>query len=729
MKKVNIAFGIHNHQPVGNFDFVFEEAFQKAYLPFLELLEKHPKVRVAQHYTGILLQWLLEHKPEFGPRLEKLVVSGQVEMMTGGYYEPIMSVIPDRDKVGQIRKLTEFVKQQTGYETRGMWLAERIWEPHLPKPFAEAGVRYVVLDDSHFRNAGLKEDQLHGYFITEEQGRSVFLFPVSEKLRYTIPFQPHENTLDYLRSVATEDGEALVIFADDGEKFGIWPGTYEHCYQEGWLEKFFTLLEENSDWINIVHMSEAIRNLRPSGRIYLPTASYREMMEWAMPTQAIFEYDQFEKTLKEQNLHERYNVFVRGGFWRNFMVKYPESNNMHKKMLRLSKRLAGLETDFGTTPEFKKAQDHVWASQCNCPYWHGVFGGLYLNHLRYATYNQLILAERILDRLEHPGPSTNTNGNWLQVSQEDFDADGFDEILVATETMNLYLSPVQGGSLYELDFKPRAINLLDTMTRREESYHQKLREAACVKQSLHQPDGATPDGGGIPSIHNIVVTKEEGLEKLLVYDWYRRASLVDHFLGEGTTLTDFSRCQFEELGDFVASRYEPNVRRAGKEVHIHLSRLGRVMTSEGALPVEIRKSLVVEAGSNVVRFTYEVTNRGQHDVALWFGTEMNFSLLAGDAPDRYYVIPGIELDDVRLRSSGCAAGNETKLVDEWLKLQIELEMENETQFWRFPIETVSQSEGGFERVYQSSVVFPNWRFSLASGADWGTSFVLKLECL
>ncbi|RMF56485.1 MAG: 4-alpha-glucanotransferase, partial [Calditrichaeota bacterium] len=157
MKKIKVAFGIHNHQPVGNFDFVFEEAHDKAYSPFLDLLERHPGIRMVQHYSGILLEWLKRNKPDFLPRLKKLVQRGQVELMTGGFYEPILSIIPYRDKVGQISKLTKFLQQEIGYEPKGMWLAERIWEPHLPKPCSEAGVRYVVLDDSHFKNAGLRE--------------------------------------------------------------------------------------------------------------------------------------------------------------------------------------------------------------------------------------------------------------------------------------------------------------------------------------------------------------------------------------------------------------------------------------------------------------------------------------------------------------------------------------------------------------------------------------------
>ncbi len=724
MKKINIAFGIHNHQPVGNFDFVFEEAYTRSYLPFLELLEQHPKMRIAQHYTGILFQWLLQHKPEFMPRLRRLVESGQVEMMTGGFYEPIMSVIPDRDKAGQIGKLTDFIVRHTGYKPEGMWLAERIWEPHLPKPFADAGVHYVVLDDSHFKNAGLKEEELLGYFITEEQGRPVFLFPVSERLRYTIPFQPPEKTIDYLSSIANEEGDALVVFADDGEKFGIWPGTYEHCYENGWLEQFFSLLEENSDWINIIHPSEAVAHLRPSGRIYLPTASYREMMEWAMPTDAIHQYDQFEETLKEQSLHDRFKVFVRGGFWRNFMVKYPESNNMHKKMLYLSGRLSEMEADFGATDAFKAAQDHVWAGQCNCPYWHGVFGGLYLNHLRYATYNQFIQAERLLDELQ--SKTTGRGDVWIEAEVADFDSDGYEEILISTGLLNAYVSPEQGGSLFELDFKPRGINLLDTMTRREESYHRKLIEATRPESEKgHDQE----EEGAIASIHDIVVMKEEGLEQLLAYDWYRRTCFIDHFLADGTTLEAFSKTDYDEVGDFVGTRFASEVERGEGGVRLALRRQGKVMCNGEKVPILLQKDIEVRAAGSELRVEYKIQNSSTQVAELWFGTELDFSLLAGDAADRYFVFPGRKIDDPRLRSSGIVQGTEVRLVDEWLRLAVNVSVDIEAGFWRFPIETVSQSEGGFERVYQSSVILPNWKFVLQPGKIWATTVTVRLEAL
>lgn len=721
MKKINIAFGIHNHQPVGNFDFVFEEAYEKSYRPFLEVLEKHPDILMAQHYTGVLFQWLVQHKPEFAPRLRKLVESGQIEMMTGGFYEPILSVIPYADKVGQIKKLTEFVKKHTGYDAKGMWLAERIWEPQLPKPCAEAGVKYVVLDDSHFKNSGLKEEELRGYFITEEEGQTVYLFPIAETLRYTIPFQPPEKTIEFLESIATDDGQALVVFADDGEKFGVWPGTYEHCYENTWLERFFRELEKNRGWINIIHLSQALEQLKPLGRIYLPTASYREMMEWAMPTNAIKEYEQFEDLLKRQELHDRFKVFVRGGFWRNFMMKYPESNNMHKKMLFLRQRLATLEPEFADRQEFKQAQDHIWAGQCNCPYWHGVFGGLYLNHLRYATYHEFLQAEALLDSLELGGK--NETG-WLRSVTTDFDGDGTAEILISNPQVNLYLAPERGGCLFELDHKKKAVNLLDTMTRREESYHEKLKNCQKPKTGV---TGANKDGDRIASIHELVLMKEPDLDKLLFYDWYRRTSLLDHFLAPGTTLDEFYQSRYEEAGDFVTAPYVSEIVEEGDQLVVKLWRDGHVWIAKDWVPVGVEKTVTLNSREAAAKIDYCVKNLDTKAREVWFGTEFDIALLAGDAPDRKYFVPGAELEDSRLRSKGVVDNaTELQLRDDWLKLAVQIKSDQAAAFWRFPIETISQSEGGFERVYQSSVVFPNWKLRLAPGETWKVRLQLNI---
>ncbi|MBN1153860.1 DUF1926 domain-containing protein [candidate division KSB1 bacterium] len=719
MKKIKLALGTHNHQPVGNFEFVFEDAYKKSYLPFLEKLEGHPKIKIAQHYTGILFEWILHHYPDFVRRLKALVAAGQVEMMTGGFYEPILINIPDNDKIGQIKKLTRFVEKHTGYNPSGMWLAERIWEPQLPTALAAANIKYTLVDDSHFKSAGLDEDDLHGYYVTEDNGNTVKIFPISEKLRYTIPFQDPQVTIDYLKSLATEEGDKIVIFADDGEKFGIWPGTYQHCYENGWIERFFQALETNLDWIELVHFSEVIENLKPMGNIYLPTASYREMMEWALPAKAIHKYEAFEHQLKDHKLFDQNKVFVRGGFWRNFLAKYQESNNLHKKSLYVSNKISRLEKEGIDTTLLSEAKDHLWAGQCNCPYWHGVFGGLYLNNIRFAVYRNMIQAETILDKLTRDG--SDQNEGWVRTDYSDFDGNGLDELIVETPVYNLYFAPSSGGTLFEMDFKPRTINLLDTMTRREEGYHRKLVEH-------NNSDNNNKNNDAVASIHDMVIAKEADLDKYLHYDSYRRSALVDHFLAPETTIDDFKTGKYNELGDFIHGAYQSETKKRNGKLNIMLSRQGRVHTENGDVSLLLRKELCVSTTGSDLEITYSIQNLEKHTADLWFGFELNYALLAGDAPDRYYYAAGQEIDNKRLNSTGILNHvHEMGLKDEWLDLDIHLLLPDQSTVWRLPIETVSQSESGFERVYQSSVILPNWKIKLSPGGEWKAKIVQKIN--
>jgi alpha-amylase/alpha-mannosidase (GH57 family) len=702
-RRITLALGVHNHQPVGNFDFVFENACQKAYLPFLKILEGHPHIRMALHYSGPLLRWLQTHHPECIEILRHLVKRGQVEMLTGGLYEPILPIIPDVDKVAQIQGLSKAVEKVFGSRPVGMWLAERVWEPHLPLPLARAGVKYSIIDDSHFKYAGLADEDLLGYYITEEQGALLALFPISKKLRYTIPFQEPEETIEHLRSLATEDGEGMVVFADDGEKFGVWPETHRHCYEDRWLERFFGQLAANAEWIEIRTFGELIGSRPALGRVYLPTASYAEMMKWALPARAIPPYEEFQQKLQEAGQLERYGVYVRGGFWRSFLAKYPESNNMHKKMLAVSRKVIALADKKGESPSVRRAREELFQGQCNDAYWHGVFGGLYLNHLRWAIYHHLLEAEKIADGALHQGKG------WLEAQTVDFDGDGAEEILVHTPDLNLYFDPEEGGSLFELDFKPLSVNLLDTLARRQEGYHSKLSA----------PSNRQPTTGDVTSIHDRVLAKEEGLEKFLCYDRYRRVSLLDHFLAPGTSLEAFSRGQHSEHGDFLQGIYQFRLRRQKNRLTLRLFREGSLRAGEQPLPLLVSKIVDMPAQGSVVGIRYRLENRASRAISCWFGVEFNFALLAGNAPDRYYWVEGVQLEEPHLASTGETADVRSfGLRDEYLGLDISLTLDKPATLWRFPIETISQSEGGFERIYQSSVVFPNWKLQLKAGESW-----------
>ena len=725
MTKVQFIFAIHNHQPVGNFDFVAEEAYQKSYRPFIDVLKRHPAIRMTLHYTGILYRFFEEKHPEFLETIRGLVAEGRVEILSGGFYEPVLAILPDEDKVGQIRTLSDYVRKKIGYDARGMWLAERVWEPHLPRAIARAGIDHVVVDDFHFKMAGLRENDLDGYYLTEEQGDLIKIFPGNEQLRYLIPFRRPEETIDFLASLKTPGRNRLAVMADDGEKFGVWPETYHTVYEEGWLERFFTLLEQNSQWLETTTFADYIRKEPARGRVYLPTASYMEMGEWTLPTAAMMEYDNALALLKTMPEGGKIRPFIKGGTWRNFLAKYSESNHMQKRMLMVSRKVHRALESPGSKAKLDRESaqmiDHLYQSQCNDAYWHGVFGGLYLPHLRSAIYEHLIQAEYLADKtlkaqgpvLRGKTPAKKIEDSWLEIERGDFDGDGSDEVMLNSELLNVFVDPADGGRITELDWKPRSFNLMNTLTRRREGYHEKIAHAA--------KDIAS---GGAKTIHDRVVVKEEGLQRHLQYDWYNRASLLDHFLETGVDLTSFMRSEYYEAGDFVLGSYTASVRKQKDAVVLILERDGTV----AGLKARLRKTLLLRPSHPEFVVRYELANEDREELNTTFGSEFNFSLLAGNAHDRYYDIPGHALDKRNLASIGETNNvGQVSLVDEWLKLKVTLEFSQPAILWRAPVETVSQSEAGFERVYQSSMVMPLWRISLGAGKAWKTEIRVRIE--
>jgi alpha-amylase len=195
--------------------------------------------------------------------------------------------------------------------------------------------------------------------------------------------------------------------------------------------------------------------------------------------------------------------------------------------------------------------DHLYQSQCNDPYWHGVFGGLYLPHLRSAVYEHLIQAEYLADTVLYQrgqGKQKNIAGaSWLEIETGDFDMDGNEEVMLNSDLLNIFVDPAEGGRISEIDWKPRPFNLTNTLTRRREAYHEKILQMVIDR-------AAGEAGGGAKTIHERVAVKEEGLQYHLLYDWYTRGSLLDHFFGSGVDLAGFMRSDYE-TGDFVLGAY------------------------------------------------------------------------------------------------------------------------------------------------------------------------------
>jgi hypothetical protein len=702
---LRFVLALHNHQPVGNFDYVVEQAYQDSYRPFLDVAADYPDIAFALHTSGCLMEWLASHKPEYIERLRKLVDGGRLEIVGGAFHEPILPMIPRRDRVGQIRSYSDYLETMFGVRPRGMWLAERVWEQSLVGDLAEAGIEYTVLDDFHFRKAGLKPEELVGPFVTEDEGRLLKVFPGSEPARYLIPFQEPERLIEYLKGMAAKSPAAVVTFADDGEKFGTWPETHAHVYTHGWLRRFFDALQANKDWLQVCTPSQALGSVEAAGRVYLPDCSYREMTEWALPADLHVEYQHLWHGLDHAPGGDRVKGFMKGGFWRNFKVRYAETNEMYARMLEISDRLAEMERAEGDgepAPALLRAREALYRGQCNCPYWHGAFGGVYLPHLRNGVYAELIKADTTLaGRRHHASP-------FLETDERDFDLDGRPEIKLANDQLAAYLAPAKGGCLYELDVRAISTNLASTLARRPEAYHEKIRRH-------------TDQHGGVGSIHDRVVFKQEGLEGKLFYDRRVRKLFQDHFWPDGVTLDEIDAATVEEIGGFADGAYASTLTHHGASAKATF-----VRGFDGASGrCSVNKSIELEAGGDKLVAHYLV-EASMFQGPWRFGVELNVAALASTEDDRYYLLGGEKVGRLSTKSV-FPTSHRLDLVDEWLGIDVGVEVDRPAEWFVLPVQTVSGSEAGFELVHQSACVIPTWTIP-AGGGRLEFTLVLSLDC-
>ncbi len=621
-----LLFGIHCHQPVGNFDSVFERAFERAYAPFVKEVLNVKNFKFSIHMTGPLLEWIKENRRYFFDTLGKLISDNRVELQISGFYEPILAVIPSWDRIGQICMAKEFVKREFGVEPKGLWLTERIWDPKILKDIVACGIEYVILDDYHLVCSGLNRDEIQGYYITEDEGEKLFLFPINEKLRYLIPFREISEIAKFL-----ESSEGFLTIYDDGEKFGIWPGTYDWVYKKGWLKRFLKAVDEGI--IKCALFSQVLKETSPTARIYPPITSYFEMGEWSLPPQLGARFCSFVEGLKKSSKFEELLPFVRGGIWYNFLVKYEESNRMHKRMLWISKKLKQVDWK-------NRCKVSLFKAQCNDAYWHGIFGGLYLPHLRRAIYSNLSEAEDGI-------PSS------YGIHYEDIDCDGKKEFLFRNPYYTVWIHSSSGGQIKEFTVKRWHYNLVDVLTRRIEHYHIIAHEEK--------------EEEGVASIHNI----PRKLKELPEIDSYDRGAFID-------------RLFFKEKVVCLANKEYEVVDFSSSFVRLEFKGEGFKLRKEYLFKDE--KVCVIYAISSFEPFMFETEvniNPGTPD-----------AILKTENDEEVKVCVFKDVKDVKY----------VTLQSPFLKDDFSIRIDKAVRFFAVPIYTLSQSEKGFDKIFQETAL-------------------------
>lgn len=667
MNKLPVHLGIHCHQPVGNFYHVIDHAVERSYLPYFEVALTKPDFKFSIHYSGWLMEYIRDNHSKLFSMMKQSAKSGQAEFFSGGYYEPVLASIPSIDRREQIKKLNGFIEDNFKVSPKGLWLTERVWDSSIIPDCAECGIEYVIVDDYHFVAAGFYESMLHSHFKTEQDGCEMLIFPISEKLRYLTPFKEADKVADYLKEVADNGGKSITIF-DDGEKFGLWPETYEWVYEKGWLSDFIDAVVE-SEHSEFALFQDTAKEQKPAQIAYLPTVSYFEMGEWSLFSERTEKMEELVEEMEEKYTDDTTKVFVKGGIWKNFLVKYPESNRIHKRTTTLSRK-ANKSGD-------SELLDALYKAQCNDVLWHGIFGGLYLPNLRNNAYRFIIEAEKRLEEV--------TDAKVPSVEIGDFDFDGYDEAYLRGESANFMFTSRDCGQVIAIDDKDNLFNFQNTLARRKEAYHEKLFEVD--EKETEEPSGDESIG----TIHDSQTKVDEEYKKYLVYDWHNKNSFIDHFVPEFDKEA-FENVTFSELGDFAN---QPADIKAGKS-SVAFERNGGIYLDNAKHDTSIKKSYkLLKKGLG-----FEIKINTDTDICYVMELNLHFNNMAETT------INGT------LAENYDGSKSKTFIIkDEHTPKGVKIEFDEPTELHAYIVKTLSQSESGADLTDQGICLLAPVRLS------------------
>lgn len=659
MKEESAKFGfcVHSHQPAGNLRHVLEKVFMRSYEPFFRLMGGFPEIKFNAHFSGYLLEWMIEEEPEYVEGLVKMVKKGQVEILGGGFYEPIIPSIPAEDAVGQIKEFGSLIKKTFGHTPRGMWLAERVWEPNLPEILSRSNVEYTLVDDLGFINAGIPRERLAGYYTLESGGKEVSIFPINIQLRDSIPFSGYTRAANLIQKASSRNSGKIAVFGDDCEKFGSWPGTYSTSYEKKWLAKFMRLLisREIETW----HFSEYLDSFQSSGMAYLPACSYPEMMKWAMMPEG---QKKGERLLKQRGVASA--QFIIGAPWRNFLMKYSESMQIYRKI----KFVSEMVSSGGNREELTS----LYMGEANDSLWHGVFGGIYLPLLRMNSFSNLIRAQSLAEK---------RTGKEEYIRKFENVLFGSDSFCMSTKKMWAHVGSQQGLELLELDLRDECLNLTDTMTRRKEAYHESIERGL--------KSGSRTKG----NIGKGVFVKNIGDGTTLSYDNSPRTSFKDRILSNSETSKEIMESQGERISGKTSTEFMEN------SAKISAQRSYSIFHQSGELSVV--KSIVLNRETEEIGVNSDLNMKRPMEENKLFGNEINLSSFA------------FTLKDVKIngRHPETMKVNETsggKVTVDYIQnhLRIIISSPQSKKIYSYPIETISNSEEGLETIFQGICILP-----------------------
>ena len=642
MRALSILPCLDIQAPAIETDAAYEARCDDVVDPLLARLGEWSGAHVSVNIASPLLVWIAEHRPDSLVRIRHLADDGQIELMGAGFYDPLLVAIPEHDAIGQLTLARNELQRQLAVRPRGLWLRGFSWAPGLPTLLNRNGYRYTLVDEQSLTDTGTLDGELDGYYITERDGFSLAVFPVlaTSQARFEA-----RGDSEVLRDLLAGWTTRAVTF------------TFENIRTSVDVDKIVRLIRlvrAHQDWLRLDTCSLFIDRQPPSGRIYP-----------RMP-----------------RVEHSHGVASHTLDWAETLATYPEVNFLHKRMLKSSYRVHKFRSQATKLAQqgcdvrqsVQDACTTLWQAQNHRAFRPGDDGRMYDVSVRGAAYGRMLAAERIacsmLDATSEP----------FSTREVDFDCDGRSEILVDTRQIGAIISPHRGGGIFALELLNRDLALGTMLRRHLEPVHQQAAVTDIQLVEDRSADDADP------------VFQPDDVARMW-FDHRSRPWFRDHFLAPETTLENWYRNQYREVGDFADGTYEviQQARSSRDDVgRVQLGMNGTVGAGGKRSLVRIEKQYRFDLQNPRLWAAYRLINRYFEPAPAWFGIESNFVLPGGDpASTRFRAdSPRGEVEGGFDHPHALRRIGYLELIDEAADLIICLFTETPLDIWMMPVETI-----------------------------------------
>jgi 4-alpha-glucanotransferase len=471
MQICNVILGAYNLMPEGSEETTFEETYQSCWRPFLSVLYRFPGIFATVHYSGTVLHWLEARHPEFLMLLEEMVLRKQVELLGGGFFAPLMPLIPGPDRLGQVELLTTFLRKSFGKRPRGCWLPDYAWEPSLASSLQSCGFDYSFLPERAFVAAGADPADIGSPVMTEDQGRSLVVFPVFELADPKDGEASFVRALQSLRARIGAQSLYTLLFAGEDAK-GFWRGSGLES-PDVFFERAFAALQREGLDFETTTPSRYLKGAKDYRRAYFGDCASDRLADSLRrrPAQPGVRAGRGEPDAAAPEGREP-------GSLRTLLLRREDSLALYAKMHYVRILVGQLR---GDKSRKKTALEELWRGQCGGAYWPGYGGGILSLPVRAAAYAALIEAEKITRQRGSFSPG---------IVSADLDFDGAKEIVYQGVDINAYVQ-LRGACLSEFDSLRTRTNYIDAIDPREEGPRR-----LCFRDRIAEKGGFGADRGG-----------------------------------------------------------------------------------------------------------------------------------------------------------------------------------------------------------------------------------------